>query len=333
MTISLEELPSQLYHYTTAQGLEGILKSQSLWATNYRFLNDYTEVVLFKNKMLETLIPRMEEYFKQLDQNVLNKSFLEKKGGIEKCAEAQARDLANRMYEGIEHEIFITSFSALNPHDPFVNENGLLSQWRSYGKDGGYAIVFDTKKLDMLRTQEIQKFSYTGGYSATVVYSDDCSEFEKELAISRETVMSFCSALCDTILNKPTFLDDWEGYKAFITCIGRYKHHGFKEENEIRIVMVPVSTEQNEEAIKEGKYSQPSSTIKPRKCFIRNGTFIPYIDLFSEQKKEDSNFRLPIDKVIVGPHKDKELRKESLKILLKNYSMNETKVEVQKFPL
>ncbi len=38
------KLPSVLYHYTTAQGLLGILESGSLWTTNSRFLNDPTEI-------------------------------------------------------------------------------------------------------------------------------------------------------------------------------------------------------------------------------------------------------------------------------------------------
>ncbi len=32
-----------LYHYTTAEGLQGIIKTKSIWASDYRFLNDATE--------------------------------------------------------------------------------------------------------------------------------------------------------------------------------------------------------------------------------------------------------------------------------------------------
>ena len=35
--------PRVLYHYTDAAGLLGMLKSQRVWATNTRFLNDPTE--------------------------------------------------------------------------------------------------------------------------------------------------------------------------------------------------------------------------------------------------------------------------------------------------
>jgi hypothetical protein len=32
-----------LYHYTTAAGLEGIIRTKSFWASDYRFLNDPRE--------------------------------------------------------------------------------------------------------------------------------------------------------------------------------------------------------------------------------------------------------------------------------------------------
>src|ERR1017187_4880845 len=35
--------PELLYHYTDEKGLIGILESQNLWASHYRFLNDYEE--------------------------------------------------------------------------------------------------------------------------------------------------------------------------------------------------------------------------------------------------------------------------------------------------
>lgn len=38
------ELPELLFHYTSSGGMRGILESSRLWATNYRFLNDASEV-------------------------------------------------------------------------------------------------------------------------------------------------------------------------------------------------------------------------------------------------------------------------------------------------
>ncbi|MGA3373923.1 MAG: DUF2971 domain-containing protein [Terracidiphilus sp.] len=38
-----QDLPEQLYHYTTQEGLLGIIEKQELWATDVRFLNDMEE--------------------------------------------------------------------------------------------------------------------------------------------------------------------------------------------------------------------------------------------------------------------------------------------------
>jgi hypothetical protein len=32
--------PEELYHYTGIHGLKGIVESQTLWATHYKYLND-----------------------------------------------------------------------------------------------------------------------------------------------------------------------------------------------------------------------------------------------------------------------------------------------------
>ena len=37
------ERPGLLYHYTTSEGLVGIVSTHSLWATEAAFLNDFSE--------------------------------------------------------------------------------------------------------------------------------------------------------------------------------------------------------------------------------------------------------------------------------------------------
>jgi len=37
--------PAKLYHYTSTEGLLGILRNRQLWASNVLYLNDATELV------------------------------------------------------------------------------------------------------------------------------------------------------------------------------------------------------------------------------------------------------------------------------------------------
>jgi hypothetical protein len=49
-------MPSSVFHYTDAAGLLGILSSETLFATDYRYLNDSTEAALIR----ELLLPLFE---------------------------------------------------------------------------------------------------------------------------------------------------------------------------------------------------------------------------------------------------------------------------------
>ncbi|TAL39549.1 MAG: hypothetical protein EPN97_02505 [Alphaproteobacteria bacterium] len=102
-----------------------------------------------------------------------------------------------------------------------------------------------------------------------------------------------------------------KAYPAFVQCISRYKHRGFQEEHETRIIAVPVV--QDEEFIQLSK--ERNHKLQPEK--VRNfrdkhGERVPYIELFISKE-----IQLPIEKVIVGPHKEKESRSAALKVLLR----------------
>ena len=66
------EVYDKLYHYTTFDGLIGILQTQSLWATHYKFLNDFSEIILFRDKLISLMYPHIlesiEEIIKQSPQ-------------------------------------------------------------------------------------------------------------------------------------------------------------------------------------------------------------------------------------------------------------------------
>ncbi|MFO1205708.1 MAG: hypothetical protein U1E63_08295 [Burkholderiales bacterium] len=56
MEKSLVEAHPYLYHYTTAEGLKGIVESQQLWATNIAYLNDAEEHIGFFDRRLTHLL-------------------------------------------------------------------------------------------------------------------------------------------------------------------------------------------------------------------------------------------------------------------------------------
>ena len=306
------EIYKKIYHYTTFDGLPKILKSQSLWATHYKFLNDYSEIILFKDKLISLLHPSVvEEYKKIIRENSITEEEISKEGGLDYLVQHDTKMLVDSLYRatwGIG-DIYILSFCGEHK-DPYINENGLLSQWRGYGSGGGFALVFDTAKIEEILELEATKFQYSSGYLADLVYSDDDkklkAEFSEDLAVLRNDVTRVFSQM-----QKRTEKGGAQGLHELVRCTSRYKHKGFHEENEVRTVVMPTIHDKKmlDFTKEKGATLKDEKEIKFRE---QNGQHIPYIELFNSD-----DITLPIEKIIVGPHAEQESRAASLRVMLK----------------
>jgi hypothetical protein len=115
------EIPELLFHYTTASGMRGILDSARLWATNYRFLNDASEVAYGANLFESLLQERLAKV-----QNDVVSEFL-------------TRTLRTvNSFDGM-FDCYIACF---------CERDDLLNQWRTYaGAGGGYALGLITMEI------------------------------------------------------------------------------------------------------------------------------------------------------------------------------------------
>ncbi len=105
------EVYKKLYHYTTWGGLKGILQTQSLWATNYKFLNDYSELVLFRDKLVSLIYPIVLEGYKQLIMHKPSlKGKIQEQGGLDQVVQHDAEVLIDSQYRALSSEIYILSF-------------------------------------------------------------------------------------------------------------------------------------------------------------------------------------------------------------------------------
>src|SRR5215213_3016940 len=64
----VSDLPAKLYHYTTAQGLLGILTSKSFWATDLNFQNDAMELKYASNLINEILDVKLNKQDERLEE-------------------------------------------------------------------------------------------------------------------------------------------------------------------------------------------------------------------------------------------------------------------------
>jgi hypothetical protein len=125
---------SCLYHYTSAQGLEGILRSRALWATDSAFPNDWQEIHFGATP----LIARMTEY--------LAGHPYDKSTPISKEHELEIRLMI--MESALKAlEKFVSSDREFHPRDMdsatyvacLSEDHDDLGRWRGYGQHG-YAI-------------------------------------------------------------------------------------------------------------------------------------------------------------------------------------------------
>jgi hypothetical protein len=106
-----------LYHYTTADGLHGIVASKTIWASDYRFMNDSTEF----------------NYGLAIFDEVLESNFF--RDNYADLGEM----VRNFRRPASTFVVLITSF---------CQHPDLLSQWKGYNSATGYAIGFNRDWLN-----------------------------------------------------------------------------------------------------------------------------------------------------------------------------------------
>lgn len=332
MRQSVSYVHLELYHYTTTNGLKGIIENQTLWATHHAHLNDHQEIIHFKNRLPEIIEPAVEEIM-QIGLNAigLNNDETDKKVKSSKEAANSICDhLYNTTFVGRNGkppfvEPYFTSFCTVDQNwkdekKDTVPKHGLLSQWRGYGKNGGYAIVFDTSKIEELLKEENEKWHYQNSiYFCDVLYSNTLNnEILKEFGEDEKSINEGFKELIFRQLGK-TDAQVSEMYEALCKCACRYKHWGFEEEQEVRIIAIPASQE-----VRKSAGNEKNTLLKPEKPinhFMRSAALVPHIDLFDEITVPRQKI-LPIKRIIVGPHPDKEKRRRSVELLLRRYGVD-----------
>lgn len=310
---------AELVHYTTATGLAGIVASGCLWATHASFLNDAEEIKhFFDSRLLELAYDEVLKYTKELAEVQSVRAQMQAEGGVEAVARSEARKCLHAIRTSTisMNDPYVFSMSAAP--DARTASSGLLSQWRGYGLDGGYAIVFETAPLEQLLRVEDRAFHYQHFSWADVHYYGG-----PDSQPSAADVAEYESALRTGIANwirggDPAETVDFYHAVTSLSCL--CKHWGFFEEREVRVVAIPAHPEVA--AASAEKETRPQKSIK---VFPRGGAPIPYIELFESRECPNTPTRLPIKRVIVGPHRDGALRLEAVRRLL---AANTYKAEV-----
>lgn len=311
---ALHEVHPELMHYTGAAGLYGIVAEKTLWASHATFLNDSEEVVGFLDRRLPMILKP------ELKRHVAESAELTAKV---KVASQQGCDLLDqwwrKLFEAFKdaqektQDHYVASFCAAG--NEWVSQNGLLSQWRGYGPDGGYAIVFDTSGLSSLLANDVGIYhdSEETLVFGDVQYDEDDSNFS---FVRDEEILKHIQHVRDRFvayLGQQQGEQDYEAFDSIAILSAFWKHRGFQEEKEVRIVVGEPSPNIQLEIA-----DQVTTPFRKIHSFSRNGTAVPCIHLFEDQKLKT----FPIRRVIVGPHPEKKERRKSVEILLRNHGID-----------
>lgn len=297
-----------LMHYTTCAGLKGIVESTSLWASNARYLNDSQEIVHYFEARLPILVQSVaEEYLRRLGKDKSKAEKIESLGGIRTLVNKQTDALVSHLRDNTLRYLdpFLLSLSA--PADELVLSNGLLSQWRAYGSDGGYAIILNGEELARFLRDEEQTHHYQHLEWGDVFYYG-----AKEPQAAKDDIEEAENSLKDEIfhmIDTGSPRDHMRVYFALTTLACLSKHWGFQEEREVRVVAIPQRDSSN--IVNTNSSGREKKVVRH---YQKGGTLVPYLALTG---KSGSTSRLPIEAVIIGPHKDKSLRKSATENLLK----------------
>lgn len=205
-----------LYHYTTAEGIFGIVREKELWLTNVNYLNDKSECI-HAFELCEELLEAKVKNNESSIFNVLLNGFRE-----------------IRKDEGFPN-VFVGSLSTLGDQ---------LSQWRGYSRYNGLSLGFDYPSLHQhVGKQEMAIFP--------CVYSE-----EKKISAIETFIKAYARFKNNGSEPGRDYKWRGESEKIFAGSFHEMlgilspilKNNAFSEESEYRIVYIKPKTGENPES-------------------------------------------------------------------------------------
>lgn len=306
----VEECYPELWHYTTVQGLHGILTTQQLWATNIFYLNDSEEFTGFFDCRLPSILKggALQSGLEfSVDKSLSIDEFSTTMAGAIRAASTRL-------------PVYVTSFCKPTSS---TNQDGLLSQWRGYGIDGGYAIIFNTQNIRYLLIEEGRRYFYVSSTWGDVDYFDgDVDHVYEETVAWEKTIRDAAAEMF--VAADPKVAEKL--FEPVISLATRHKHRGFSEEAEVRFSAV---TSMYDKELADARSPEDTRLKKDVHFTLRDGILVPHIKLFERPSGEKAS--LPIVRIVVGPHADKVKRKKAVELLLVQLGLD-IKVETSDIP-
>ena len=204
-----EEIKDVIYHYTTLEGLKGIIEDNSIWATKISYLNDSSEYRIAIELMKKRLSEK-SDWCAQIFEETLN-TF----GWLE------------------NPNVYVCSFS---------EKDDSLSQWRAYSKNSvGISIGFKTKELEKLAKNQnftLSKCVYFPQEQINLIDKALLYIFDLLQVENKKHLDEIANNKYEKLTVRNFLLANLENIAPVI------KDKGFYEEAELRLISVAVPNDQ-----------------------------------------------------------------------------------------
>jgi len=283
-----------IYHYTSADGVAGIISNHEIWMSNTAFMNDTTELRMLQNT---PSILNEDDFTNENMRHVW-------------------RSMSERRF--FDTNYYMASFSMAKD---------LLEQWWAYG---GFCIGFDAKKLSLRKGISVYRCLYTAANIKRWILKKERIEGQDKLGADEKNFMAFNVLYIASMKYKNEHFKNEKEVRLITTSNHNWFYDNSPEmyENDLPIHVrrhpaygfpvpyVKLFIERDSNSV-GNKVKEKEMEMKTRK--LR--------DEGTKQRR-----LLPITEVIIGPIAYQEEAKAACEILLAERGYKSVKVSVSSIP-
>lgn len=303
-----------LYHYTTAEGLKGIIENDEIWAASAYYMNDSAEI-LYGYRVLH----------RALDSWIKERSL---------TGDSIARGYAESLIRYFGHDALQRHIITPVYLTCFCEEANLLSQWRAYGSAGGYNIGFRVPMEGIVYGISPEPRVYTARCVRVEYDSETQIQRVRELLnflfpiLDEQDVTDSIRSIDETSPLGFSQLQETIQEMLVEECIG-FKDQAFSVEKEWRFIV------RSRKHLKQS--SDDGNHMKlPIHFRTARGRLIPYIKLkpnHAPMPHVGDGSHLPIASVTCGPGGDRISAGMAIRALLDGREFRSVRVNHSDIPL
>ncbi len=279
-----------LYHYTTLNGLKGILQTKSLWCTDTSSLNDPMELRYGKKLITDKLNEIIE-----IEENMLIKDLLSELIGYV------------NVFDTNLYRVFIACF---------CEDDNLLSQWRAYaGKGVGYNIGFNFSS-DTKFSHHQENISDESHIILRKIIYDPVKQ-DEVISRSINNIIEEAKRVEESLLGRSGLPDAWssqaalEAVNILFDVIMSLKNPVFEEEKEWRLI----------------KVIDPNRLLTLLQFRNIDERLALYLSTIIYENNE-GNYCCPISKIKFGPILDEKITKSNLELFVNNLASSDSNIKL-----